>query len=265
MHLRISWLWKSAGLALVGMLIAVGGAACGDGGDGKASAEEIAAVEDVINQLSNSTGENAEYVFGHVTDNFLESVFFSSREDCQANAADCIGEPSPAQTFLNTEIAGDTATSTVTLDFGTVEIGLVRQDDVWMADSLQATSDEVPEGAASVDLGLSEFAFTLDDADIPADGNFVFHATNNGAQAHEIIVAPIPADVPLEDTLEGIGEDQPPAGLKIFIRPGQELDMAFDAPLTPGRYALVCFFPDTSDPEGTPHAEKGMLGEFTIE
>jgi hypothetical protein len=41
--------------------------------------------------------------------------------------------------------------------------------------------------------------------------------------------------------------------------------MAFEAPLEPGRYALVCFFPDTDDPEMTPHAEKGMASEFTVE
>jgi hypothetical protein len=41
--------------------------------------------------------------------------------------------------------------------------------------------------------------------------------------------------------------------------------MAFEAPLAPGKYALVCFFPDTSDPNFTAHIEKGMLAEFEVE
>jgi hypothetical protein len=77
-------------------------------------------------------------------------------------------------------------------------------------------------------------------------------------------VAPIPADVPLEEAIEAVDESAVVA-FKLFIVPDQEVDVAFDAPLEPGRYALVCFFPDTDDPERTPHAFKGMLAEFTIE
>jgi hypothetical protein len=58
----------------------------------------------------------------------------------------------------------------------------------------------------------------------------------------------------------------PPIALKVFIRPGQEdVDIAFAEPLAPGKYALVCFFPDTDDPEFTAHVEKGMLAEFTVQ
>jgi hypothetical protein len=53
--------------------------------------------------------------------------------------------------------------------------------------------------------------------------------------------------------------------LKVFIRPGQVVDMAFGGSLEPGQYALVCFLPDTSDPEFTAHIDKGMFAEFTVE
>jgi hypothetical protein len=258
MHSRISWLWRSAGLLLVGFLVVITAGACG--GDGGASPEEIQAVEDIARQVFESSGDNADFFFGHVTDNLIDTVLFSTRDECQANAAECIGDPGTVEGFSGTEIDGDNATSTVTSDFGTFEIGLMRQDD----DSLQAASDEAPEGAASVDLGLSEFAFQFNADDIPADGNFVFHATNDGAQVHEVAVAPIPADVDLLEALDTIDEGSVVA-FKLFVVPGQEVDVAFEAPLEPGRYALVCFFPDTDDPEGTPHALKGMRGEFTIE
>jgi hypothetical protein len=52
---------------------------------------------------------------------------------------------------------------------------------------------------------------------------------------------------------------------KVFLMPGQEdVDMAFNAPLAPGKYALVCFFPDTADPEFLPHIEKGMIATFIV-
>ena len=48
--------------------------------------------------------------------------------------------------------------------------------------------------------------------------------------------------------------------------PGDEFNFVFAAPLAPGRYAFVCFFPDTTEgPEGTPHAFKGMATEFTVD
>jgi uncharacterized cupredoxin-like copper-binding protein len=37
----------------------------------------------------------------------------------------------------------------------------------------------------------------------------------------------------------------------------------FTVALTPGRYALVCLFPNPASPES--HAAKGMVKNFTIE
>ena len=34
--------------------------------------------------------------------------------------------------------------------------------------------------------------------------------------------------------------------------------------LAPGNYVLICFFPDTSNALGLPHALVGMVKEFTI-
>jgi hypothetical protein len=260
---------KVARLAVVVLsaLVVLGGAAvfaaCGDG-DGEPSAEEIQEVEDLVRQLFESSGDDADFVFAHVTDNMIENVFFSTREECMANADECIGDPASVESVSDTEIDGNSATTHVVSDFGVFDVTLVREDDVWKADSLRAASDEVPEGAAIVNMSLIEFTFAFRADDIPADGNFAFRATNDGEQVHEVGVAPIPADVPLEEAIEAVDESAVVA-FKLFIVPDQEVDVAFDAPLEPGRYALVCFFPDTDDPERTPHAFKGMLAEFTIE
>lgn len=43
-----------------------------------------------------------------------------------------------------------------------------------------------------------------------------------------------------------------PSGL-----PGQEVDRALEERLAPGNYALVCFLPDTSDPEFATPSRRG--------
>jgi hypothetical protein len=252
-------------LVALGLVLGVASVACGDDGDDEPSPEEIAAVEEVLNQVLSAGPEQADYFFEHTTDNLIETALFSNREDCQANVEECLGEPLPPGELSGTTIDGDTATAMFTVEFGTFELHLVNEDDVWKVDIFQAASDEAPEGAASVDIGLREFAFDFEEGDIPDDGNFVFNASNTGGQPHEIVLLPIAAEGSLEEAMGGLGDDVQPAGLKIFVQPGQEdITMAFASPLAAGRYAVVCNFPDITDPEMTPHSEKGMLAEFTI-
>lgn len=266
---------------LVGLAVVVGAAACGDDDDDDADddnsnggtveatmddarTDDTQEVEDIVTQAIESSGANADFFFDHVTDNLIETVLFSTREECEANADECIGEPGSVQAIADAAIDGDTATANVTADFGAFAVGLVREDDVWKVDSLDALSDEVADGTTLVDLTLAEFAFVFDDVALPADGNVAFRVMNEGEQAHEVVIVEIPADIPIEEALDSLAGDAEPAGLKLFVRPGQEVNMAFESPLEPGRYAMLCFFPDTDDPAFTPHIEKGMLAEFTV-
>lgn len=247
-------------LAAAGALVAMGGACSDD----EASDEELAEVENTVSAVLGATSDSAEEAVTMVTDNLIEKVLFSNREDCEANAAECIGDPIEIESFEDTEIDGDEASTTITAEFGTLEVDLVREDDAWLVDSMSAASDELPDGAEEVDLRLVDFGFEFEEGDIPDDGNFAFNVSNEGDQPHEVLVFPIGGDGELSDVLEEL--DAPPAAVKVFVQPGQEdIAMAFQAPLEAGRYALVCFFPDTEDPEGTPHAVKGMVAEFTIE
>ena len=113
---------------------------------------------------------------------------------------------------------------------------------------------------------LVEFAFNLTTLSFPA-GDVTFQASNDGEQPHEMIVAKMPEDVTLEEALQA--EDVEALGVEDIaffapINPGAEATWTV-TDLEPGRYAYVCFIPDEDDPEGTPHALKGMAGEFTVE
>ena len=253
-------------VAVLGLLLVpLGAIACGD--DDEPSEEDLREVEEIAQTVFESDGSNADYVFEHVTDNIIETVFFSTREECIASPVECIGEPAAIVSISGTEIDGDSASTNVVADFlGPFRMDLVREDGTWKADALLADSDEVPEGATIVDLALAEFSFDFDPGQIPAGGNFAFRTDNVGAQTHEVVLVGIPEGATLEEALEAVAsEEAPPLGLKVFIRPGQDdVDVAFEV-LQPGKYALVCFFPDTDDPEFTSHIDKGMLAEFEVQ
>lgn len=250
-------------LAAVLCVFAAGSlASCGDDDDN--DAETVQLVESTITGVLGSSGENAEFVFPRVTDNLIETLLFSTREECEAAPVECIGEPAAIMGVSDTEIDGDSASALADTDFGRFRVGLIREEGSWKIDSVQAASDEVPDGANLVDLSLVEFGFRLDRDAIKAGEPFAFRVTNDGKQVHEVVVVGIPEGSTLEEAVEIVGEEElPPVAFKVFITPGQELDMAFEDDLPPGNYALVCFFPDTSDPEFTAHIEKGMVAEFT--
>ncbi len=242
------------------------GAACGD--DDEPSAGERQEVEDVARRLVESTSADIDFVLEHATDNLFRTVWFATPDECAAAAEECLGdEPAVVESVPEIDIDGDTATTTVVAEFlGRFELGLVREDGVWKGDTFQPASDEVPDGAVAVDLSLVDFAFGFDRSGIPGDGNFAFHVRNEGQQSHEVLVISLAEGEELEEAVAAVfAEEVPPLALRAFIPPGAEFDMAFEEPLAPGKYALVCFFPDVNDPEFTAHSDKGMVAEFAVE
>ena len=77
---------------------------------------------------------------------------------------------------------------------------------------------------------------------------------------------------PLSELMESMGPDGPDPevigflGVKVPILPGTGAKMPIPE-LEPGRYALICFLPDTSVPgeEQPPHFALGMVSEFEVE
>ena len=151
--LRRSWFTMLALLAIAALALF---AACGDddddatgddgGDDGGSDATEVAAVEDVITDLAGYTGEDVDAFLERVTDDFLTNVPGMTREECQADADTCVGEPAEGVTFENTTIAGDTATTEATFtDTEGVDhpatVYLVKEDGQWKVDNLEESAE----------------------------------------------------------------------------------------------------------------------------
>ena len=128
----------------------------------------------------------------------------------------------------------------------------------------------VPAGTTLVHIDANEFAFGVDTSKIK--GKFAFEFANVGKQHHEMGLAKIQADANIDDLLKlaaASPDGEPPDGAEFIAGtdadPGDTTTIVFAKALEPGRYLMVCFVPDETEGEdGTPHALKGMVKEFTI-
>jgi hypothetical protein len=133
------------------------------------------------------------------------------------------------------------------------------------------TADSV-EDTPKVDAGtvsLSEFTFQ---PDASFTGNGTVAIKNVGSQIHEMIIEKEAAGKTLADVkaflLAPPGSPAPTgpppfsaAGGIVGIGPGQTMYQTMA--LTPGKYVMVCFFPDPTH-GNEPHAVEGMIKEITV-
>jgi hypothetical protein len=246
--------------------------ACGDDDD-SGSEEDRQEVADLTRQLATTSGADAtqeqiDFYMAHITDAFVQPFGTESVEACRQNAEECIGEPLANVSVgpEDVEIDGDSASIVLASDFGPIGINLVREDDTWKLAAPFVPDDEIAEGTEVVDLELVDFGFNGDlDSDAVKSGDFALHVKNNGEQIHEVILVDLPAEGTLEEILQDDSFQPEPIFVKLPYNAGDESDVALPGKLAAGRYGLVCFLPDTADPEMTPHAFKGMVAEFTVE
>jgi hypothetical protein len=125
---------------------------------------------------------------------------------------------------------------------------------------LSASDGPVPPQPPPLEIDLEDHAFAFDDP-VPA-GRLVVEASNVGDEPHEVVLAPLPED------FDGDIDDFVDADERRLISPIYELAPQepgetgrFAVNLDPGRYALLCF---VTDEEGTPHYEKGMAADLTV-
>ncbi|HLT97093.1 MAG TPA: hypothetical protein VK070_09940 [Acidimicrobiia bacterium] len=117
-----------------------------------------------------------------------------------------------------------------------------------------------PEATHQVDL--LDYALVLPD-ELPGDA--LLEVTNKASmEPHEMIVAPLPEGVSVDDVLASIeaGEPRPSAavGGMQAIMPGETQHLQLD--LEPGEYVVWCEIPS---PDGASHAQKGMIRSVTVQ
>ena len=128
-----------------------------------------------------------------------------------------------------------------------------------------------PVGDAStadvtVDVTLDEWSISASETEVPA-GTITFAATNNGADAHEVVVVLADDVDSLPTTDDGIvDEEQLPDGTFIgeieAFPSGEECTGTFD--LEPGTYALFCNILEEEEGELENHYELGMRTEIEV-
>jgi len=96
-------------------------------------------------------------------------------------------------------------------------------------------------------------------------GPHTFHVRNHGTQPHEVLVVQLATGASVKDFVEYRPESrEPPPGVPVggITGIGTGGEAFFSVHLSPGRYGLVCFFPDPVT--GVPHFTKGMMSEFMV-
>lgn len=170
-------------------------------------------------------------------------------------------------------VAGDMVASMAVFAQDDVELAIDEIDAYETANcGIRAEDDEggLPEGAteeieadaARVDVVASDYAFKFEEP--IAAGRTSFVLTNEGEEAHFLLVSKIKDGVTVEEALamedpEAVIEGEWETGL---AAPGGDDEEVITFDLEPGTYALLCFI---SSADGTPHAFLGMQAELIVD
>ena len=127
------------------------------------------------------------------------------------------------------------------------------------------TDDGTAEGGGATYVA-TEFAFKGPDL-LPA-GSVSLTMDNQGKQMHELALGELLDGKTMSDVHALLKKGLPKKPPKWFrevggtgAQPGETGTM--DAELTPGRYVMICFVPDTDSKK--PHVMLGMMKEVTVE
>ena len=119
--------------------------------------------------------------------------------------------------------------------------------------------------AADLTITMTDFAFGLSQP-ITA-GMHTLHVKNVGKQPHEVVVVKLDDGKSVKDFGAAFapGASGPPPGQAMGGLVGIEEGATgyFTGQFKPGRYGLICFFPDSAT--GAPHFTKGMVLDFTVQ
>ena len=123
----------------------------------------------------------------------------------------------------------------------------------------------ISEPKATLTITQADFRFGMSSKVTP--GTHTIEVLNHGTQPHEVVVLRLDPGASAKDFGAAFepGASGPPPGQPIGGLVGIETGQHayFTAHFEPGRYGLICFFPDPAT--GKPHFAQGMTSEFTVE
>lgn len=235
------------------------------------------AVESTVRRAVSAYNEaDVEAFLALHTDQAIESEYGLPRDLAKPHITEIIGQPPiEVRSLTNTNVKGNSATVDFERTQGKVlvleRVSLIKTGGEWKLDGFEDLPLDIPPNATPVVIEMSEFAFLIE-SDGLSDGNIALAIGNAGQQDHEAVVARIDDNLNLNELVPAIADStdgETPAGVEEIVafrayEPGETANVIFAEPLEPGRYAVMCFFPDVNDPEHTPHALKGMFAEFTV-
>ncbi len=122
-----------------------------------------------------------------------------------------------------------------------------------------------PDFRASVHMAMFDYEYVV--IQDLRRGPQTFYVVNRGKQTHQVNLVRLNDGASADDILSAFdpGEAGPLPGRLLGGMAGLEPGGRgmFTASLSPGRYAMMCLFPDPASPDG--HAARGMVMRFTIE
>jgi hypothetical protein len=272
--LRIRTFIPATAAAVALGALALGAAACSDDGGSEEDEAAIQAVVDNVNQAQ--LNGDMDLFLAQFTEQGLAEVFFLTPEEVMENPEELQIESEEDFVVIrgDIEVDGDTAEAIVAEPAresgfdSPFLIEFIKDGDVWKVDGGGAGDAEEPDGANTVALGLHDFGFDFDESEFVSGAPVVFEVENTGEQPHHFAMFKLDEGVVLEDALaseeepEGVHE----VGFSAPFQPGNEAKVSMAEDLEPGRYALLCFFGDTTqeNPDDHPHFMMGMVREFEV-
>jgi hypothetical protein len=122
------------------------------------------------------------------------------------------------------------------------------------------TSHEIEPGAQRVDVTAVDFSFEFDGALSPGRTSFVL--TNQGSQAHFLLIVKLADGVDLQTALESEDDSSIVASWETgTAAPGGSDEEVVTFDLEPGHYGMLCWIPGA---DGLPHVFHGMTAPFTV-
>jgi len=116
------------------------------------------------------------------------------------------------------------------------------------------------------DLTITQRDFHFEISKPITAGTHTIHVINEGGQPHEAVVVKLAPGATVKDFVaafepnaSGPPPGRPVGGLVGLDRGGRGF---FTTTFDPGRYAVLCFFPDQTT--GKEHFTQGMISEFTV-